>query len=665
MSCVPPYVLGDSAGERDRLAMQARILQEWTAGFLRAAPFSAGMHILDVGCGLGDVSFLAGDIVGPNGSVLGERLALKTIIPYVALDGRYVARLLREVKLARKIASRHVCRVHDVGHHDSRSGRIYFITMELLEGETLTLRLRRCHRMSTEEAFPLIQQMADALQAAHEQSIIHRDFKPANIMLVAENGGTRVVVTDFGLARSTDATQTLYTRIEGGSPPGTMGYIAPELYRPGALPTVASDIYSLGVVIREMVTGLGSSKGNSPSRSSPQLNARWENAIRRCLETDPDRRFTTAQEVVNALRPETRPVRFLTWARRHPFVAITAGTLFAALIGLAVSWWDTRSTEVTLSASPVPLTSYPGHQVFPSISPDGTRVAFSWDEPGKHPSHIYVKMIGPGEPVRLTTNPTGDFAPAWSPDGQSIAFLRARDDYHAGVIVMSAMGGQERELAAIVFATGEILFHWSRFLPSPLLTWSADGKWLLSVDQSSGVTLNSTPNLSEQSRRSKNVGSGPENQVQARAIIRISVDTGEKRAVTSPPRSVYGDGGLALSPTGTTLAFVRTIGRSASDIYMVPVSEDSTPRAEPIRVTFDRKEIDGLAWAPDGRNLVFSSSRNGKLGLWRMAPKPSSTPTRLMVGGDNPIHVAISQQAHRLVYSHDFGDEPNGNCAIL
>jgi len=131
-----------------------------------------------------------GEVYEAQDNQLGERVALKTIGPDIALDDRYVARFVREVKLARNVTNKHVCRVHDVGQQDGSTRRISFLTMELIEGETLAARLRRCHHLPAAEAFPLIEQMAEALSAAHEEKIIHRDFKPANIMLTLENGYT-------------------------------------------------------------------------------------------------------------------------------------------------------------------------------------------------------------------------------------------------------------------------------------------------------------------------------------------------------------------------------------------------------------------------------------------------------------------------------------------
>jgi Tol biopolymer transport system component len=265
--------------------------------------------------------------------------------------------------------------------------------------------------------------------------------------------------------------------------------------------------------------------------------------------------------------------------------------------------------------------------LFPSFSPEGTRVAFSWGEPGKRPSNIYVKMIGPGEPVRLTSNPSGDFAPAWSPDGRLIAFLRAIDHEHSAIMAIPALGGQERELTRIRFSPDLAMFlpDWEWGVPPPFLAWSPDGKWLLALDQC--------------------------------RVVRISAESGEKRPLTSPPPAIFGDGSLAVSPDGKTLAFTRTVTYSVSDIFIVPLSKDLLPTSEPQRITLDSKEITGLTWTSDGRALVFPSMRGGRLELWRTLAKPSSKPGKLTITGDDPFDPAISRQAHRLVYAHKFGYE--------
>lgn len=323
----------------------------------------------------------------------------------------------------------------------------------------------------------------------------------------------------------------------------------------------------------------------------------------------------------------------LTPDKRYLWRDLSAAAAALLLGALGITWWITNSKQnhKEVPSPPAPLTSYPGYERFPSFSPDGTRVAFTWDEPGKQPSNIYMKMIGAGDPIRLTSNPNGDFAPAWSPDGRWIAFLRARDSEHASVMVMAAVGGQERELAQIEFPVTVVLRHWV-YIGPPFLAWSADADWLLAIEKT-GQLLNNR-------------------------IVRISIETGEKRAVTSPSYDTAGigagDGCLALSPDSKMLAFTRSA--AFSDIYVVPLSQDLLPRSQPQRLTHDSKNITGLAWTADGLSLVFSSTRGGKLELWQVAPLAGSKPVRLAAGGDDPRDIAISRQGHQLVYTREFRD---------
>jgi DNA-binding winged helix-turn-helix (wHTH) protein len=121
------------------------------------------------------------------------------------------------------------------------------------------------------------------------------------------------------------------------------------------------------------------------------------------------------------------------WRRLFQITCTIAAVFVAIALGL---WWRASVASRAggdASSPPVPLTSYPGFEQFPSFSPDGSRIAFSWDEPGKRLSNIYLKTIGLGDPVRLSTSPRGDFAPAWSPDGRFIAFLRAREPSRATI----------------------------------------------------------------------------------------------------------------------------------------------------------------------------------------------------------------------------------------
>lgn len=296
-----------------------------------------------------------------------------------------------------------------------------------------------------------------------------------------------------------------------------------------------------------------------------------------------------------------------------------------AVIGVAASVWllnrPGRAPE-TVSA-PVPLTSYLGNEYWPSFSPEGDRVAFCWTGPKQDNADIYVKQIGESEPVRLTKDPAEDVAPAWSPDGRSIAFLRSLSTDRLGVFLIPAIGGPERKLAEICEPTDLI----------PCLSWHPGGRWLLVVDKSS-------------------TGEPP-------AVFLLSVETGEKRRLTSPPRSLWADTDPAVSPDGRALVFVRGLSLSG-DLYLLELSGDLRPIGEPKRATFRNLYTASPAWYPDGRSVVFASGGwSAATTLWRIPihgpPLRTGEPERLAFAGQVTSMPAISRQG-RLAYVWRTGD---------
>jgi len=258
---------------------------------------------------------------------LRERVALKTIRPEIAGYEQVMERFKREIRLARRVTHPNVCRIFDVFRHPTPSLRgsarpedeITFLTMELLDGETLEDHLRRTGPITAAEALPLVSQMVAALSAAHQAGVIHRDFKSRNVILVptqAGRGTLRAVVTDFGLARgSVGGDGSLASMTAPGDLVGTPAYMAPEQVEGGEI-TTAVDIYALGVVIYEMLTGNWPFRGDTPLTTAvkrlkgpptsprayvPDLDPRWEAAVMRCLERDPADRFSSAADVMKAL----------------------------------------------------------------------------------------------------------------------------------------------------------------------------------------------------------------------------------------------------------------------------------------------------------------------------------------------------------------------------
>jgi eukaryotic-like serine/threonine-protein kinase len=263
-----------------------------------------------------------GEVYEAHDEALGQDVALKTLRESVADDAVSIERFRREIQLARLVTHRNVCRTFDFGRHTPMGrGPLRFITMELLRGASLTETLAARGRYDVEEALPLVRQMVAGLAAAHAAGVIHRDFKPANLVLVPEAGGPRVVITDFGLARTYAEDETTITTT--GEAVGTPLYMAPEQIVTGQQPiTAATDIYALGIVLYEMVTGELPFKGSSitvmaikrfreaapsPRLVVPDLDARWDAAILRCLEREAPRRFQSAAAVEAALVSEAPP----------------------------------------------------------------------------------------------------------------------------------------------------------------------------------------------------------------------------------------------------------------------------------------------------------------------------------------------------------------------
>ena len=279
---------------------------------------------------------------------LGVVVALKTICPEIASDPPSLRRFKREVLLARLVSSPHVCRTFDIGRDSARN--LSFLTMEFLEGETLADRLRRRRRLPTDEIMHIVEDVAEALDAAHRAGIIHRDFKSANIMLVSAAGRERAIVTDFGLAATVSRSPydlpqqsqpsfdsppsdgdervpvlgSLSDRQDETSPVevssqigliGTPAYMSPEQVRGESLGPSA-DLYALGVVLFEAVTGRLPFLGRDALETAharleaqaPALDRfenvgpNWQTTIRRLLSTDPRERHRSGREVVSALK---------------------------------------------------------------------------------------------------------------------------------------------------------------------------------------------------------------------------------------------------------------------------------------------------------------------------------------------------------------------------
>ncbi|HKE56691.1 MAG TPA: serine/threonine-protein kinase, partial [Pyrinomonadaceae bacterium] len=259
--------------------------------------------------GMGEV-YLAKD------TVLGRRVALKFLPPYLRSDPERLRRFQQEARAASTLSHPNVCVIHEVGQTDDRRP---FIAMEYIEGITLRERLNK-GAMAPTEALDVANQVAAALTAAHEAGIIHRDIKPENIMLRRDG---YVKVLDFGLAKLTEhrkpgtgTTMSTLMFSNPGSVMGTAAYMSPEQAR-GVAVDERTDVWSLGVVLYEMVTGQPPFVGATPTdiviaiveREQPAISehvaevpAELERIVRKALRKDPEERYQIAKEMAVDLR---------------------------------------------------------------------------------------------------------------------------------------------------------------------------------------------------------------------------------------------------------------------------------------------------------------------------------------------------------------------------
>lgn len=301
---------------------------------------------------------------------LGRTVALKLIQPRAAARAEIQERFRRELALAQQVTHANVCRVHDLGEFDG----ILYISMEFIEGQTLDDLIQSVGHLSPRQTVALGRQICAGLKAIHERSIVHRDLKPGNVMV--DRSG-HALLMDFGMAYHPEAEKL--TR--EGAVLGTLAYLSPEQAR-GAPTDLRSDLYALGLILFEMLTGRrapgdggpaplalreSAERCPPPSRLSPEVPAALDAIVLRCLERDPARRFATAGDLDTALAAiqlssSASGQLNLTRAPSRPR-ALTIGACLAAglllLAWLAVRWRAAPPATGTAKMAILPL-SYDG-----------------------------------------------------------------------------------------------------------------------------------------------------------------------------------------------------------------------------------------------------------------------------------------------------------------
>jgi Tol biopolymer transport system component/tRNA A-37 threonylcarbamoyl transferase component Bud32 len=413
-----------------------------------------GPYRIDAEIGAGGM----GHVFRATDTRLDRAVAIKVLPQHRWSDPETRLRFEREARALSSVSHPNLCALYDVGELTQSDASTPYLVMELLEGETLRDRLDTT-RMGARKALQWAAQIASGLAAAHAKGVIHRDLKPENVFIT---GGELLKILDFGLATTPPASDSAtLLRTDPGTVLGTAHYMSPEQVRGKPL-DARSDIFSLGTVLYEMLTGHVPFDAPSAVETmsaiivdeAPELTNVPESVasiVHRCLEKDPAQRFASARDLAFALDNAAKGVTTSQASpvqRRAEKVWMQPRLLLLAILALGLIAVGILARRPDPPEPPqLRVLTYSGRDTSPAAAPDGKIVAYVSSRDGVR--RIWIKQLADGTEAPVTTGPD-DSAPRFAPDGATILFTRTSGRSSA-LYSVPVVGGDARKLIENAF----------------------------------------------------------------------------------------------------------------------------------------------------------------------------------------------------------------------
>jgi serine/threonine protein kinase len=505
-------------------------------------------------------------------------VAVKILAPELASSQAWQERFEREIRALRTVSHPGIVRLLE---HGEAAGFHYF-GMELIEGETLRESLRN-GALSPNEAERRVREMAEALQAAHKAGFLHNDLKPENIMVRSDG---HIVLIDFGLTRpltrlltQNGSSDQNRTATHPGSVSGTIRYLSPERVA-GKTPDERSDIFSLGILLQEMLTGKQAFARANPLAAAAAILHEEPAAlpegtphaalIKKCLAKQPDQRPSSLDEflrLLNTRENARKATPALAW-------------LVAAVLTLGIAVWAGLKLLPNTANSPVTIEPL---RMDIALSPDGKYLAFTSNLNNKETLDIYLEDLQNGKTVQVTRTNSVEREPSFSPDGRSLVYMTMEQpDGGIFTVPVDGNGGPHRIGPRRIGPRG--------FRPR----WSPDGKWII---------------YSSEPSNSMNLG--------AKSEVFVMPADG-----SAPPKSLAGTDINARTPIwlkdgsalitdfrqGRSQQFLRIDPKTGATVETIAYTAGATPLI-PLEATKDR-EVLCLRWdsssVQQGELMTFS-----------------------------------------------------------